>query len=135
MRVTLRKILHVGRRIDVWLLPPAIVFVAYGELSQSRLVELLTFNIWDKVLHFTAYLGLCVMTTVAVRANRRAVWWALGLVLMGGTLELIQGLTGRDADIFDEFANTLGVLVGLGIGWCGVAFLRTRNLVDDGAAE
>jgi hypothetical protein len=133
--VTLKKILHLVRRVDVWLLPPAIAFVAYGELSQGRLVELLTFNIWDKVLHFTAYLGLCVMATVAVRADRRALWWALGLVAMGGMLEIIQGLTGRDADIFDELANTLGVLTGLGIGWFGVGFLRARNLVDDGAAE
>ena len=38
-------------------------------------------------------------------------------------------MTGRDADIFDELANTLGVLTGLGLGWTGIALLKLRNLV------
>jgi VanZ family protein len=49
---------------------------------------------------------------------------------LGGALEIIQGFTGRDADIFDELANTLGVVSGLGIGWAGVAYLKARTLVD-----
>jgi len=32
--------------------------------------------------------------------------------------------------IFDELANTLGVVSGLGIGWAGVAYLKARTLVD-----
>lgn len=134
MAVTLKSILHRARQIDAWLIPPAILFVIYGELARG-IVEVLPFNIWDKLLHFTAYFGLCVMTTVAVRANQRALWWALGLVLMGGALEIVQGLTGRDADIFDEVANSLGVVCGLGTGWAGVAYLRARKLVDAGRPE
>ena len=133
--MTLRAILHRIRQIDALLVPPAILFVVYGELAQGWVVRALTFNIWDKVLHFTAYLGLCVMTTVAVRAGRRAWWWALGLVAMGGALEIIQGLTGRDAEILDEVANTLGVMCGLGTGWAGVAFLKARKLVDGARPE
>jgi len=62
-------------------------------------------------------------------------WWALGLVLMGGALEIIQGFTGRDADIFDELANTIGVLSGLGVGWLGISLLRARNLVGAGSQD
>ena len=131
-----RRLLHLIRQIDVWLVPPAIMFVIYGELSHDQLVGILTSAIWDKALHFTAYFGLCVMTTVAVRARKPAVfWWALGLALMGGALEIIQGMTGRDADIFDELANTVGVLTGLAIGWAGVALLKARKLVEDAPPE
>jgi VanZ family protein len=125
-----RRILRQARRVDSWLIAPALLFVIYGELSHDKLATLLESYFWDKSLHFTAYFGLCLMTTIAVRANRRALWWAAGLVLLGGALEIIQGLTGRDADIFDEFANTLGVVSGLGVGWAGVAYLRARKLVD-----
>ncbi len=126
-----RQLLHLIRQVDAWLILPAILFVIYGELTHDKLAEVLTFGIWDKALHFTAYFGLCVMTTVAVRASeRRALSWAFGLVVMGGALEIIQGLTGRDADVFDELANTLGVVVGFGVGWAGVALLKARKLVE-----
>lgn len=110
-------------------MPPALLAVAFGELTHSNMIAVLEFDIWDKALHFTAYFGLALMTTIAVRADRRALWWALGLVAMGGTLEILQGLTGRDADILDELANTLGVLTGLGIGWAGIALLKARGLI------
>ena len=58
-------------------------------------------------------------------------WLAFALIAMGGALEIVQGMTGRDADIWDEVANTLGVLAGTGLAWAGIAFLRARQLVDD----
>ena len=134
--MTFKRLLHLVRQIDALLVLPAILFIIYGELAHDKVVDVLTFGIWDKALHFTAYFGLCLMTTVAVRASRpRAFWWALELVLMGGALEIIQGFTGRDADIFDELANTLGVLSGLTIGWAGVAILKARKLVEDARPE
>ena len=128
--MTFRQLLHRFRRLDSWLIAPALAFVIYGELSHAAILGVLEFHIWDKALHFTAYFGLCLMTTIAARAERRALWWALGLVLLGGLLEIVQGMTGRDADIYDELANTLGVLTGLGIGWVGIAFLKMRGLLD-----
>jgi VanZ family protein len=133
--VTLRNLLHRARQIDSWLIAPALLVVIFGELTHLSAVFVVESYVWDKVLHFTAYFGLCLMTTIAVRANRNALWWALGLVLLGGSLEIIQRLTGRDADIFDELANTLGVLAGLGFGWLGVAILRARKLVGDGRPD
>jgi VanZ family protein len=136
LRMNFRRLLHLIRQIDVWLVLPAIVVVIYGELSHDQAVGALTSSIWDKALHFTAYFGLCVMTTVAVRASKPALfWWALGLVLMGGALEIIQGMTGRDGDIFDELANTIGILTGLAVGSAGVAFLKARKLVEHARAE
>ena len=126
-----RKLLHQFRRLDALLVPPAVAVVVFGELTHSNVFATLEIDVWDKALHFTAYFGLALMTTIAVRADRRALWWALGLVAMGGALEIVQGLTGRDCDIFDELANTLGVLTGLGIGWAGIAVLKARGLIDD----
>ncbi|MEI9990639.1 MAG: VanZ family protein [Rhizomicrobium sp.] len=122
------------RQIDTWLIAPAIAVVVFGELTHSSLTQELEIDVWDKALHFTAYFGLALMTTIAVRADRRALWWALGLVALGGGLEIVQGMTGRDADIFDELANTLGVLAGLGLGWAGIAVLKARKVVADEAA-
>jgi VanZ family protein len=124
-------LLHWFRRIDSWLIAPALLIVILGELAQLSAIDILASYFWDKALHFTAYFGLCLMTTIAVRANRNALWWALALVLLGGFLEIVQGFTGRDADIFDELANTLGVLAGLTLGWVGVTALRARNLVGN----
>lgn len=127
--MNLRKILHQFRRLDAWLIAPALVVVIWGELSSSRLVVELEPNVWDKALHFTAYFGLALMTTIAVRADRRARWWALALIVLGGVLEILQGMTGRDADWHDEVANTLGVFAGLCLGWVGVALLYARSIL------
>jgi VanZ family protein len=130
--MTLRKLLHWFRQIDAWLLAPALLFVVYAELTHVDLAHELEVNVWDKALHFTAYAGLAGMATIAVRAKpRRALWWALGLIVLGGVLEIVQGMTGRDADIWDEAANTLGVVAGTALAWAGIALLRARQLVDD----
>ncbi|MBV9045381.1 MAG: VanZ family protein [Alphaproteobacteria bacterium] len=126
-----RKLLHWFRQLDVWLIVPAIALVTWGELAQAPLPEELEIAVWDKALHFTAYFGLALMTTIAVRADRRSLWWALALVVMGGALEVVQGLTGRDMDVFDEVANTLGVLAGLGLAWAVITALKARKLVED----
>jgi VanZ family protein len=128
--MNLRQFLHSLRRIDAWLVLPMILVVIYGELAHSAIVAAVEGEFWDKLLHFMAYFGLALMTTVAARADRRALWWALGLIAMGGALEIIQGMTGRDADIFDELANTIGVVTGLGLGWSGIAILRARGMID-----
>jgi VanZ family protein len=126
--MTLRRLLHLFRQVDVWLLVPAVLVVIWGELKPPGELEI---HVWDKALHFTAYFGLALMATIAVRADRRALWWAVALVAMGGALEIIQGMIGRDADIWDEVANTIGVLAGLVVGWGGVRFLKARKLVED----
>ena len=109
---------------------PALLFVIYAELTHSQDFAALEFHIWDKALHFSAYCGLSLMATVSVRADRRVLWWAVGLILLGGALEIVQGMRGRDADVFDEAANTLGVLAGAGVGWAGIALLKTLGVLE-----
>jgi VanZ family protein len=134
--MSLRQLLHRFRQIDAWLIVPAILFVIWGELGHAQLIATLEFDVWDKALHFTVYCGLALMTTVAVRARPvAAMWLAFGLIVMGGALEILQGMTGRDADIWDEVANTLGVLTGTAVAWAGIAILRARKLVDDRPAD
>jgi len=133
--MSLRQILHWFRQIDAWLVVPAILFVTWSELTHINLAKDLEIDIWDKALHFTAYFGLALMTTIAVRARRRAIWYALGLIALGGGLEILQGVTGRDADIWDEVANTLGVVSGAGVAWAGITLLRARKLVEDRDAD
>ncbi len=123
-----RKLLHWFRQIDIWLLWPALALVIWGELAPSA-GEALPY--WDKALHFTAYFGLSLMATIAVKADRRALWGVVALIVLGGTLEIIQRLVGRDAELLDEVANTLGVVTGWALGWAGVTLLKARKLVED----
>jgi CRP-like cAMP-binding protein len=69
----------------------------------------------DKVIHFSGYAILAATFVLALRP-------ALFLPVLGALLgvsygiELLQPLTGRERDIFDAAANTLGVAVGAGAG-------------------
>lgn len=72
----------------------------------------------DKVVHLTGYAVLMFWWAQIVVRRR----WRLALlvVLLGGAIELLQGLTpDRDPDVLDELANTGGVLV----GWLAARFL------------
>ena len=100
--------------LALYLFWPAFVLVAWGELTPHPPHDVALF--WDKSLHFTAYFGLAGMAAVALRRRNDAVWAVLGLILLGGALEILQGFTGRDPDIYDEIANTLGALSGAGLG-------------------
>ncbi len=70
--MTLRALLHWFRRLDIWLIAPAIAVVVYGELTHAPVLQELDVDVGDKALHFTDYFGLAAMTTIAVRADRRA---------------------------------------------------------------
>ena len=101
--------------LALYLFWPAVVLVAWGELTPHPPSIVALF--WDKSLHFTAYFGLAGMATMALGEGKRAAWATLGLIVLGGVLEILQGFTGRDPDIYDELANTLGALTGGGAAW------------------
>ncbi len=48
---------------------------------------------------------------------------AWGLIVLGGALEIIQGFVGRDTELMDEVANTLGSAAGFVLGWVLVRLL------------
>jgi len=97
------------KRAAFWLLWPAIVVIAWGELSPAN--EIPDLNIWDKVEHFTAYFGLALMGVLGW-SGRRTPLIFLAVVALGGTLEILQAFVGRDAEWGDMLANTLGATAG-----------------------
>lgn len=109
---------------------PAVALVVWGELSTGP--SEIEAVIWDKALHFTAYFGLAGMTCLALKADRRVIAATLGLVLLGGVLEIAQGLTGRDPSWLDQLANSIGAVLGAGTGWLIIQLLRPKALATAG---
>jgi VanZ family protein len=114
------------RRIGGWLFLPALVVVAWGELTPHPPHEAAMF--WDKAEHFTAYFGLALLATLFWGLKRSLVWVYLGVVALGGALEIGQMLTGRDAEWLDELANSLGAAAGMALAALYLAI--PRHLVD-----
>ena len=120
--------------MSFWLFWPGAVLIIWGELIPHP-PDLSGLLPWDKAQHFTAYFGLAAMATMAVGLNRRLAWAIFGVVLLGAALEILQGYTGRDPDIFDFVANTLGALTGTAAGTlCWIA-LCGHQLVDRIASD
>jgi len=118
------RTLHALPAVARWLFWPVLALVVWGELTPG-----VSLDIWDKLQHFLAYCGLAGLATAALGARRASLWAAFGLVVLGGVLEILQGYTGRDPDIHDEIANTIGVAAGWLAGWGLCAFLNSGRLV------
>ena len=78
----------------------------------------------DKLTHIAVY-GLLATFFAGIYRRMRYPRIAVGLILMGGLLELLQSTTGyRMGDWSDFLANGMGVLLGLVVcrlglgGWC-----------------
>jgi VanZ family protein len=128
------KALKVLQNLSLWLFWPGVVLIIWGELAPHP-PDISPIIVWDKAQHFIAYFGLASMATMVVGPNRRLVWAVLGVILLGGALEILQGYTGRDPDIFDFVANSLGALSGTAVGLlCWIA-LRGRVLVSRPAPD
>jgi len=92
---------------------PACAGVLGGELGPSTGEP----HFWDKALHFIAYFILSALAVAALRARWKALLAMAGLIAMGGALEIIQGMIGRDMSLYDEMSNTLGVVAGGVVVW------------------
>jgi VanZ family protein len=111
-KVNILKTLH---NLSLWLFWPGVLLIVWGELTPNP-PDLSSVLGWDKAQHFVAYFGLASMATMALGLNRRLVWAILGVILLGGALEILQGYTGRDPDIFDFIANSIGAVCGTTVG-------------------
>ena len=129
--MTKEKFMQFSRLSAIWLFWPALALVVWGELTSVGDLP----HVWDKLLHFTAYFGLSGLAFVALGAHRRALWGLLGLILLGGVLEIVQGMTGRDMSFYDEVANILGAVTGAGVAWAYLAWIGPRRLVGSGAPD
>lgn len=63
----------------------------------------------DKVAHFIAF-GLLLWSGGVLFPTVRRLALAAGVVVIGGTTEVLQGFVGRDADLTDFFADAAGVV-------------------------
>lgn len=80
------------------------------------------FKYLDKLEHLTAYSVLMGWFGQLYHQSRTRILWFVGFVVMGITLEIIQGLGGvRYFEYADMAANALGALIGwaLSQGWGG----------------
>jgi VanZ family protein len=109
-----RPFLHVARVADIALFWPALALVVWGELAipePTRFWSILD-QINDKLLHFIAYFLLGAMAAAAFRGRRPVFTAVLALIVLGGALETLQGLIGRDMSVYDALANTAGAVLG-----------------------
>lgn len=68
----------------------------------------------DKLLHVLAYAFTMFWCRMCYSEKKHIIMFSIGLILMGGTLEIMQGLTGyRMMSAYDMIANSIGVLLGL----------------------
>lgn len=94
-----------------------VVLVTVLSLIPGR--DLPDIRVSDKVEHLLAYFTLMAWFGQIHGARLVPV---LALVALGGTLEVLQGMSGyREMSAYDQLANTLGV----GLGW-----LATRRFPD-----
>ena len=68
------------------------------------------------------------MVCLALKEPRRVLVAAVSLALFAGILEILQGATGRDADIYDALANSLGVIGGTAVGYLIIWLLTPRSV-------
>lgn len=116
-----QKIVKMSHVLCLTLFWPAIALVLWGELrpQPSALEQLF----WDKILHFTAYMGLAGLGTLATN-GRRTYLIVICIILLGGAMEIAQGMVGRDMSFYDEIANSLGAITGGLIGWLFLHLLQ-----------
>jgi VanZ family protein len=103
------------RLLSRWLFWPGVLVIAWGELTPNP-PDLGEMFGWDKLEHFTAYFGLAGMATMAIGPKPKLYPTILDIILLSGLLELLQAWTGRDPEILDFAANSMGALLGLGAG-------------------
>ena len=104
-----------------WLMVAGVVIAS---LVPARTVEMLLGNLSDKLEHGAAYAALMIWFGGMFRRSRQA-WVGIALVVLGGVIELLQGLTPtRTPDVLDLAADSIGVLIALALsltllhGWC-----------------
>ena len=121
-------LLNFFRSLSFWLFWPGVALIAWGELTPNP-PELTGLLAWDKADHFIAYFGLASMATLVIGLRPRLVPAILSVVLLGGALEILQALVGRDAELMDFAANTLGAGAGTAAAAALLMLLLGRALV------
>lgn len=69
-------------------------------------------NVWDKAAHFVSF-GLILWSIGVLFRRLPRTLAALSALALGGAVEVIQGMVGRDASWGDLLADGLGILLAL----------------------
>lgn len=94
-------------QIGFWLAVAVTIYLTLRPITVMTTIS-------DKTQHLVTF---GTLTAWAAIAYPRARLVPLGLALsgLGGAIELLQPLTGRSDDLLDWIADTVGVLIGLGV--------------------
>ncbi len=98
----------------VWLLLGwfAVCMLIYQSLTPSP-PDLPAFLFADKVAHFIVYAWIMLWFGFIYRPEKKYFLLGMSLILLGVTLELLQGASGyRSMEVSDAIFNALGVFVG-----------------------
>lgn len=103
-----------------WYLLGALMTLVVIVASLVPAHDLPSVSVNDKVEHISAYVALAIWFG-GLFTRRAYLWLALGLLILGGAIEIAQGLMGlgRTADVKDFLADGLGVLIGLSVCLAG----------------
>ena len=86
----------------------------------------------DKLEHLTAY-ALMTLWFAGIYPRSRYIVIGIGMFVLGAVIEGAQGSMGwgRQADVYDMFANTTGIVAGLIAAWLGLGgwAQRVENLL------
>lgn len=67
----------------------------------------------DKLHHFAAYAACGFWWCLFATTWRARIGWTIGLALMGGVIEVLQGASGyRHFEVADMIANAMGAVTG-----------------------
>lgn len=122
------------RILSLWLFWPGVALIAWGELTPQppQLSGLLD---WDKADHFIAYFGLASMATMILGLRPRLAAAIASVIFLSGALEVLQAYSGRDAEILDFIANSLGAISGTLVAITILLLFRDRALVAGSVSD
>lgn len=93
-------------RAGLCLLLTGVTVVALGPFQGAEQ----SFGLTDKEAHFGTFYGLTFMALAAFPRVRK---WDVAVVALafGGLIEVLQTMTGRDGDILDWLADSIGIVM------------------------
>jgi VanZ family protein len=95
-------------RLTAIVLPIVLVGAMVGPFQNVEAAS----NIWDKAAHFVAF-GLILWSIGVLFRRLPRTFAALSALVLGGAVEIVQGMVGRDASWGDLLADGLGILFAL----------------------
>ena len=112
-----------------WSFWAGVVALSIVSVTPREHLPTISLDVWDKLQHVIAYGMLSGLGAQAYTAKKNLVHLFLGLVALGGVLEVIQQFVpNREAEFGDAIANAVGVGIGLvAIDLVGRAVLMVRR--------